>query len=137
MLNSPDAANAFSFGFSTAISGSTVLIGSDGAGPVYVFTKTATGWKNEADLTGSDTVTGDDFGSTVALSGAVAVVGAPESAANAGRAYFFKRTANGWRQVAEAKGTVRSGLSWAFPQQYRVTRPSWVQPRRQETPPST
>jgi hypothetical protein len=108
-LHSPDAANAFSFGFSTAISGSTALVGSDGSAPVYVFTKTATGWRTAAGLKGSDTVTGDGFGSTLATSGTTAVVGAPESADNIGRAYLFKGTAKGWRQVAELKGTVAQG----------------------------
>ena len=109
VLNSPDTANAFSFGFSTAISGSTALVGSDGAAPVYVFTKTATGWRNAADLKGSDTVTGDGFGSTLAISGTTAVVGAPDSADNIGRAYLFKGTVKGWRQVGELKGTVAQG----------------------------
>jgi hypothetical protein len=109
LLNSPDAANAFSFGFSTAISGSTALVGSDGTAPVYVFTKTAIGWRNAADLKGSDIVTGDGFGSTLAISGATAIVGASESADDAGRAYFFKRTANGWRQIADPKGKVGGG----------------------------
>ena len=77
--------------------------------PVYVFTKTATGWRTAADLKGSDTVTGDGFGSTLATSGTTAVVGAPESADNIGRAYLFKGTAKGWRQVAELKGTVAQG----------------------------
>ncbi|MGO9149058.1 MAG: FG-GAP repeat protein [Acidimicrobiales bacterium] len=108
-LHSPDASNAFSFGFSTAISGSTALVGSDGAAPVYVFTKAATGWRNVADLKGSDTVTGDGFGSTLAISGSTAVVGAPDSADNIGRAYLFKGTAKGWRQVAVLKGTVAQG----------------------------
>jgi hypothetical protein len=108
-LHSPDAANAFSFGSSTAVSGSTALVGSDGTAPVYVFTKTATGWRNAADLKGSDTVTGDGFGSTLAISGTTAVVGAPDSADNIGRAYLFEDTAKGWRQVAELRGTVAQG----------------------------
>ena len=109
VLNSPDTADAFSFGFSTAVSGSTALVGNDGAGPVYVFTKTATGWRNVAGLQGSDAVTGDGFGSTLALSGTTAVVGTSKSADDTGRAYFFNKTAKGWRQVAGLKGKVGGG----------------------------
>jgi hypothetical protein len=109
VLNSPDAANAFSFGYSVAVSGSTALVGSGGTGPVYVFTKTATGWRKLAGLKGRDTVSGDGFGSTLALSGTAAVVGAFESADDAGRVYFFNKTAKGWRQVAELKGKVGGG----------------------------
>ena len=46
--------------------------------------------ENVADLKGSDTVTGDGFGSTLAISGTTAVVGAPDSGENIGRAYLFK-----------------------------------------------
>jgi len=37
-----------------------------------VFTKTPTGWKQVAELKGSDTVAGDDFGDSVAISGTTA-----------------------------------------------------------------
>ena len=47
------------------------------AGRAYVFTKTATGWKQVAELKGSDTVASDYFGYSVAISGTTAVVGAP------------------------------------------------------------
>ena len=65
------------------------LKGSD-SGHTYVFTKTANGWKQTAELKGSDTEAGDEFGSAVAVSGAVAVVGAPDHAVGAGRAYVFR-----------------------------------------------
>ena len=62
-----------------------------------------------AELKGSDTRSGDYFGS-VAISGKTAIVGATGYAKNAGRAYLFTRTANGWKQVAELKGSdTRSG----------------------------
>jgi hypothetical protein len=66
-----------------------------------VFTKTAVGWRQVAELTGSDTVAGDGFGWSVAISGTTAVVGATAHAGFAGRAYVFTKTAVGWRQVAE------------------------------------
>ena len=43
-----------------------------------------------AELKGSDTVAADTFGSSVAISGATAVVGAEGHDKNAGRAYVFE-----------------------------------------------
>ncbi len=97
------------FGFSVAISGSTAVIGAPGnakdAGRAYVFTKTAAGWTQVAEFRGSDTVAGDEFGHSVAISGSTAVVGAGQHAKDAGRAYVFTKTAAGWTQVAELRGS--------------------------------
>ena len=54
-----------------------------------MFTKTAMGWTQVAELKGSDTVAGDNFG-IVATSGATVVVGAAGHAKDAGRAYVFQ-----------------------------------------------
>ena len=54
-----------------------------------MFTKTAAGWKQIAELKGSDTVADDYFGYSVAISGTTAVVGAYAHASFAGRAYLF------------------------------------------------
>ena len=70
-----------------------------------MFTKTAAGWKQAAELKGSDTVAGDYFGGSVAISGTTAVVGAAGHATYAGRAYVFTKTAAGWKQAAELKGS--------------------------------
>ena len=75
------------------------------AGRAYVFTKTAAGWKQAAELKGSDTVAGDYFGGSVAISGTTIVVGAPVITKEAGRAYVFTKTASGWKQAAELKGS--------------------------------
>jgi hypothetical protein len=73
-----------------------------------VFTKTTAGWKQVAELKGSDTGVGDQFGSSVGISGTTAVVGAPfnsefNSDSN-GRAYVFTETTTGWTEVAELEG---------------------------------
>jgi hypothetical protein len=60
-----------------------------GAGRVYVFTKSPSGWKQVAELKGSDTAPGDEFGFSVGISGTTAVVGAPLHAAHAGLAYVL------------------------------------------------
>ena len=82
------------FGASVAISGTTAVVGAfghaDSAGRGYVFTKTASAWKQVAELKGSDTVAGDSFGVSVGISGAIAIVGAAGSANFAGRAYVFQ-----------------------------------------------
>jgi nucleoside-specific outer membrane channel protein Tsx len=90
-----------------SISGTTAVVGAGGhadhAGRAYVFTKTPGGWKQKAELKGSDTVAGDYFGWSVAISGENIVVGAYGHAKNAGRAYVFTDKAKGWAQTAELK----------------------------------
>jgi hypothetical protein len=77
-----------------------------------VFTKTATGWKQAAELKGSDTEAGDDFGGSVAVSGTTAIVGASGHAGAAGRAYVFTKTATGWTQAAEVDGSDTVAGDW-------------------------
>ena len=74
-------------------------------GRAYVFTKTTSGWTQTAELQGSDTVTEDGFGTSVAVSGTMAVVGAEGYAKGAGRAYVFSETEGVWKQTAELKGS--------------------------------
>jgi hypothetical protein len=114
-LEGSDTAALDDFGSSVAISGTTAVVGADGygnsAGRAYVFTKTATGWKQVAELKGSDTAALDDFGISVAISGTTAVVGADGYGNSAGRAYVFTKTATGWRQTAELKGSDTASLN--------------------------
>ncbi len=97
------------FGSSVTISGTTAVVGAGYhakiAGRAYVFTKTGAGWKQTAELKGSDTVAGDGFGDSVGLSGTTAVVGAQGHARFTGRAYVFTKTATGWKQAAELEGS--------------------------------
>src|SRR5262249_18331914 len=83
------------FGISVAVSGDTVVMGAPGessgatgvngnqadnsapsAGAAYVFVRTGTVWSQQAYLKASNTGTGDQFGSSVAVSGDTVVVGA-------------------------------------------------------------
>ena len=106
-LTGSDTVGSDFFGSSVSISGTTAIIGANGhlggygAGRAYVFTKTPTGWKQTAELKGSDTVNADWFGESVAISGTTAIVGAPDHAKFAGRAYVFTKTSKGWQQTAE------------------------------------
>lgn len=117
------------FGASVSISGDTLMVGAslednldgsqnDGpagentnAGAVYVFERSGQVWTQRAYLKagGSEPVTaGDAFGSSVAVSGDVAVIGAlgedsvnPES----GAAYVFRRVGGSWQQEAVLKAS--------------------------------
>ncbi len=104
-LSDSDEEEGDSFGSSVAISGTTAVVGasghSDSAGRAYLFTQTATGWKQVAELKASDTGT---FGYSVAISGSTVVVDAPYDWL-AERAYVFTETATGWKQAAELKGS--------------------------------
>jgi hypothetical protein len=99
------------FGTSVAFSDSTAVIGADGHGDygaVYVFTETATGWTQTAELEGSDSVINDEFGAAVAISGDIIVVGA---LGGDGNAYVFTKMASGWTQAAELSGAESTSVS--------------------------
>src|SRR5579884_2446381 len=92
-LTASDAASGDHFGDAVALSGSTAVIGADdnnsGAGAAYVFGQSGTSWSQQAELTASDSVAGEWFGNSVAISGATAIIGAPDKNSNAGAAYLF------------------------------------------------
>ena len=108
VLKGHDTVAKDDFGGSVAISGSTIVVGSFAhaaeAGRAYVFTKGGTGWRQEAELTGSDTVAGDGFGVSVAIAGGTITVGSALAASDAGRGYMFTKRATGWHQTAELVG---------------------------------
>jgi hypothetical protein len=108
-LKGSDAIAGDAVGVSVAVSGTVAVVGAPGyakdAGRVYVFTRTAKGWKQTAELKGSDTAAGNFFGYSVAISGSTFVVGAPAVAKNSGRAYVFEKASTRWRQTAELKGS--------------------------------
>ena len=83
-LTASDASYGDSFGFSVALDGDTVLIGAytadpSYAGSAYVFVCTGEVWTEQAKLTASDASTSDRFGTSVALDGDTAVIGATVS----------------------------------------------------------
>ena len=89
------------FGYSVALSGAEALVGARfhdtggqaEAGAAYVFTRSAGSWTPQQTLTAAAGSAGDSFGTSVALSGATALVGAPThdnaGQADAGAAYIF------------------------------------------------
>ena len=96
-----DQAAYDNFGRSVSVSGSTLLVGAPaktvgsnlGQGAAYVFTQSGVTWTQQQELTASDGASNDEFGSSVALNGTTAVIGAPEKAIGSeslqGAAYVF------------------------------------------------
>jgi uncharacterized repeat protein (TIGR01451 family) len=109
-LTALDGAAYDNFGFRVALSGDTALVGADAAvvsgngeqGAAYVFTRSGITWSQQQKLTASDGAAGDIFGSSTALSGDTALVGAWEATVNGhlgqGAAYVFTRSGATWSQ---------------------------------------
>ncbi|MPZ21432.1 MAG: hypothetical protein GEV06_26600 [Luteitalea sp.] len=106
------------FGWSVALSrkGHTAVVGAPAAfspssaspGAAYVFTRSDEAWTQQATLTADDGVAGDEFGSSVALSGDIALVGADFADRDdnippnfRGAAYVFTRMGGFWVQRAK------------------------------------
>ncbi len=116
-LTASDGATTDLFGYSVALSGDTALVGASsddvGAntnrGSAYVFVRSGTTWTQQTQLTASDGAAADLFGYSVALSGDIAVVGAPNDNVGAntdqGSAYLFVRSGTTWSQQAQLLAT--------------------------------
>jgi hypothetical protein len=100
----PAETSSDGFGSSVAISGSTAVIGADGAlmGKAFVFTRSGTTWSRQAELTDPHSADDDDFGWSAALSGGTALVGAPFTMTrHCGTGYEYTRSGATWRERAE------------------------------------
>lgn len=118
-----------------AISGSTLVLGDQSSqvftmNPARVYVSDASGnWSQQATLSGTDATACDQYGAAVAVSGDVAIVGAPYHGGGApdpdcagggkGGVYVFERDAGGdWSQVQEllpaapAAGHSISNFGW-------------------------
>jgi hypothetical protein len=131
--SNPDSSDAF--GFCVAVDGETLAVcapaedsnatevGGDqtddsatGAGAVYVFTRSGTAWSQQAYIKASNANAGDNFGSSIGLSGDTLAVGAPledsdaggqqdNSTPEAGAVYVFARGGVTWSQQAFLKAS--------------------------------
>lgn len=115
-LTSSDGGANDGFGISVAISGDTIVIGSGGhavgqnaaQGAAYVFVKPSGGWADTsaftAELTASDGIASDNFGTSVSISGDTIVVGACNISGvcsnGPGKAYVFVKPAGGWASTS-------------------------------------
>jgi len=127
------------FGVSVAVSGDTIVVGArledstatgvngdegdnaaPGSGAAYVFVRNGETWTQQAYLKASNPDGGDEFGSSVAISGDVVIIGAPKEdsnatgvdgdesnnlAGNSGAAYVFVRDGVTWSQQAYLKAS--------------------------------
>ena len=110
-------------GCSVAISGSTVIAGSDGqgnfAGAVYVFVEPSGGWTNmteTAELTAAQT---GNLGFSVAIEGNTVVAGSPGAFGGFGAAFVYLEPPSGWistSSYAAALAEPRAGTGLSFAQ---------------------
>ena len=109
-LTAPHGSTNDSFGYSVAISGSTVVVSAPGGahnrGAVYAFVRSGKTWSQQAELTAVGAAADDDFGQSVAISGSRVAVGAvftssPTGTPNVGAAYVFVRSGKTWSQQAK------------------------------------
>ncbi|RKZ11575.1 hypothetical protein DRQ53_15865, partial [bacterium] len=91
------------FGWSVAIDGNRAIVGAKESefGSAYVFERGATSWPatETKKITPDDRNSNDEFGTSVSISGDVAIVGDPEYGGisfSEGAAYVFERGAAGW-----------------------------------------
>ena len=106
-LTAADGSANQGFGGKVAISGDTALVGalSDerAGGSAYVFVRNGGNWTQQQKLTASDSVQGDRFGWSVAVSGDTVLIGGqkPGNAAtgyNLWAVYVFVRSGSNWTQ---------------------------------------
>ena len=106
-LTSSDGLPTHGFGFSVAVSGSTILVGApfdaisgNNQGSVSVFERQGGSWVETQKLTGSDERPQQQFGRSIAFSGSTIVVGAPfDGNVEQGAAYVFNRQGGSWSET--------------------------------------
>jgi uncharacterized protein (TIGR03437 family) len=108
-LTAADGAASDQFGLSVSVSGDTAVVGALGKnanrGAAYVFSRSGGVWSQQQELTASDGVTGDWFGSSVSVDGDTIIIGAEDktvnSASQQGAAYLFVQSGGIWNQQQE------------------------------------
>ena len=138
-LKSSNSGAGDRFGFSVAIAGDTIVVGAwaessnatgvngnqsdnskEDSGAAYVFVRNGTTWSHQTYLKASNTDAYDRFGSSVAIFGDTAIIGAYSESSNAtgingnqannsavvsGAAYVFVRSGMTWSQQAYLKAS--------------------------------
>ena len=127
-LEAPDAVEGSRFGTSVAISGGRIIVGApgrdadevQGAGAAYLFEGEGNRWRLQAQLTVGDAAPGDHFGSSVALDGDRALIGAylanHSAGDDAGAAYVYERFGTKWYQqarLASPKAAAQDLFGWS------------------------
>ena len=116
-LTASDGAADNFFGWSVAVSDSTIVVGAwpddiggnADQGSAYVFNRVGGSWIETEKLTASDGTAGDHFGWSVAVSGSTIIVGALSDKIGAnffqGSAYVFNRQGGGWVETQKLTGS--------------------------------
>ncbi len=110
-LTASDAAADDVFGTSVALSGDTVVIGASrnddngvSSGSAYVFVRSGSNWSQQVKLTAGDAASGDYFGTSVAVLGDTAIIGAYRNdggSDTSGSVYVFVRSGSSWSLQAK------------------------------------
>lgn len=104
VLTDPHHQFGDNFGAAVALSGPTAVIGASGQhdfeGAAYVYARSGGRWHLAAALSDSERRPNDGFGSAVALSSRIAVIGAPGVRNFTGAAYVYRQVASRWRRRA-------------------------------------
>jgi FG-GAP repeat len=99
-------------GYSSAISGGTVVVGAPFAnsnkGAVYVYVAPSGSPAQTAKLTASNGASGDGFGTSVAIQGNTIVVGAPGASSGKGAVYVFKQSGGVWSTTSTPNAELTS-----------------------------
>jgi hypothetical protein len=102
-LTASDGLSLDALGFSTGISGDTVIVGSfpplhggTNPGSAYVFVREGIAWIQQQKLRPAGIQASDNLGISVAIDGDTAIIGAPGSSPDPGAAYVFVRSGNAW-----------------------------------------
>jgi outer membrane protein OmpA-like peptidoglycan-associated protein len=109
-LNTMGETTSDGLGSSTAVSGSTIVVGAPGAGDngqglAYLFDA----FGNElTPLSAGDGVSGDGFGTSVAISGSTVVVGAPQANNDDGAIYIFNTSGTELKEIQAPNGSGES-----------------------------
>jgi hypothetical protein len=136
-LRTPAQGTTDYFGYASAASGTTVVVGSfghkDGAnadeGAVYVYTRPSHGWSSlrpTATLTPPDGAANDEFGEAVAISGRTIVVGAHQHKSSQGAVYVYIEPKHGWKTTSHAAAE----LTASGPPTATSSDPRWGSPER-------
>ena len=97
----------------TGIDGDGSDNSADKAGAVYVFTRTAGAWSQQAYIKSNDTAASDRFGVSVALDTNGDTLAVSKLLSNySGRVYIFTRAGNSWSQQASFTGNNTTGGDW-------------------------
>jgi len=91
-LADPHGVNGDEFGYAVAFSGARILVGAPfkaarHCGTAYEYTRSGTTWHERAEVVNPGCAKGDEFGSSLAISGTTALIGAPGVHKSAGAVY--------------------------------------------------